>query len=267
MHEAKRVYIKVESDQLTATGISDIGLLRSENQDSIHLEKNGHFVLLADGMGGHERGAEASQTIITVLQDYFKPERVERELLDITAVEGVPAEVSSICSLIDKGIRKSNTVVFEKNRKEGVEKYMGSTLVGVVFTKELFVTWFHVGDSRLYRWRDTTLTQLTEDHSAYAQWVNKGCAGEEPGRNLVTRAIGPRAGVIPSIGWEEGREGDIYLLCSDGLNDMIEDDEISHIMEQHSDSVNNIAVNLLNAALNAGGNDNISIIVCELKGQ
>ena len=140
---------------------------------------------------------------------------------------------------------------------------MGSTLVGAVFTDDSCVTWFHVGDSRLYRWRQDTLTQLTEDHSAYKQWVNKGRTGEVPGRNLVTRAIGPRAGVIPEVNWEKAKEGDLYILCSDGLNDMVGDDQISHIIE-NSDSGNNIAVNLLNAALDAGGVDNVSIVVCEL---
>lgn len=263
MHDTKRVQFQVESEKLTAAGVSDVGLLRNENQDFIHLDENARFLLLADGMGGHERGAEASKTVINTLKDYFRPERIEKELTDITAVEGVPAEVSSILSLIDKGIRKSNKAVYEKNRTEGVEKYMGSTLVGTVFTSDLYVTWFHVGDSRLYRWRNAALTQLTEDHSAYAAWVNKGCAGEEPGRHLVTRAIGPREGVLPEINWEKGREGDKYILCSDGLNDMLGDNEISRII-QDSDNVKNIAFNLLNAALDAGGNDNISIIVCEL---
>jgi serine/threonine protein phosphatase PrpC len=263
MHETKRTRLQVESGLVTATGLSDIGLSRNENQDSIYLDKNGRFVLLADGMGGHERGAEASRTVVNVLQEFFQPESIERELMDITAVEGVPLEVSALFSLIDKGIRKSNSQIYEKNRTEAVEKYMGSTLVGAVFTNDLYATWFHVGDSRLYRWRDTALTQLTEDHSAYINWVNKGCKGEEPGRNLVTRAIGPRAGIIPDINWEQGREGDIYILCSDGLNDMVGEDEISHLIE-NSAYGNNIAVNLLNAALDAGGNDNISIIVCEL---
>ena len=263
MHDTKRVYIQIENEIFNAAGVSDIGLLRKENQDSIHLDKSGCFVLLADGMGGHERGAEASETIITVLQEFFQPERVERESADITAVDKIPVEVSTLFSLIDKGIRKSNTVVYEKNRKEKLEKYMGSTLVGVVFTEDLNVTWFHVGDSRLYRWRDAALTQLTEDHSAHREWVIKGCAGEEPGKNLVTRAIGPREGVIPAVNWEKGREGDIYLLCSDGLNDMVADDDISHILG-NSHSASNMAINLLNAALDAGGSDNTSIIVCEL---
>ena len=263
MHEPKRVQFEVKNKQLTAIGVSDVGLLRKENQDSIFLDKKGYFALLADGMGGHERGADASRTIIDVLQEFFQPDRIERELMDITAVEGIPVEISALFSLIDKGIRKSNDVVYKKNRAEGVEKYMGSTLVGAVFTSDHCVAWFHVGDSRLYRWRNATLTQLTEDHSAYTAWVNRGCNGEEPGRNLVTRAIGPRAGVLPEINWERGRTGDIYLLCSDGLSDMIVDDEISQIM-RNSDSVDDMTINLLNAALDAGGNDNISIIVCEL---
>jgi PPM family protein phosphatase len=263
MQEPKREQIEVKNEQLTATGVSDVGLLRKENQDSIFLDKNGYFALLADGMGGHERGADASSTIIDVLQEFFQPERIERELMDITAVEGIPSEVGALFSLIDKGIRKSNDVVYKKNCTEGVEKYMGSTLVGVVFTKDLCVAWFHVGDSRLYRWRNAALTQLTEDHSAYTAWMNRGCNGEEPGRNLVTRAIGPREGVLPEINWEKGRKGDIYLLCSDGLSDMIVDDEISRIMK-NSDSVDDMTINLLDAALDAGGYDNISIIVCEL---
>ena len=263
MQDIKRVHVQVENEQFKATGVSDIGLIRKENQDSIHLDKEGRFVLLADGMGGHEKGAEASQTIITVLKEYFHPERVEKELADITSVEGIPIEVSTLFSLIEKGIRRSNSVVYEKNIKEGIERYMGSTLVGAVFTKDLYVTWFHVGDSRLYRWRDSSLTQLTEDHSAHREWINKGCTGEEPGKNLVTRAIGPREGVIPAVNWEKGKEGDIYLLCSDGLNDMIGDDEISHILK-NSDSAGDMAGNLLNAAIEAGGCDNISIIICVL---
>ncbi len=263
MIEAGRIQIEVESEHLTATGISDIGLFRSENQDSIYLDKSGSFVLLADGMGGHERGAEASQTIIDILQDYFQSERVKSELTDISATKGVPAEANGLFALIDKGIKKSNKLVFEKNRNEGIERYMGSTLVGLMMSNDLFVTWFNVGDSRLYRFRDTTLSQLTKDHSAYAEWLNQDRIGAEPAKNIVTRAVGTKEDVIPDIGWEKGKKEDIYILCSDGLSDMVEDNVISNIIES-TDSVDRIAVNLLNAALDAGGPDNISIIVCKL---
>ena len=263
MGDTRRVQIEVENEHLTAAGISDMGLFRSENQDAIYLDKSGSFVLLADGMGGHERGAEASQTIIDILQEVFQPERVESELKDITAAEGVSAEFDGLFALIEKGIRRSNKLVFEKNRDEGIERYMGSTLVGLMMANDLSVTWFNVGDSRLYRFRDTVLSQLTEDHSAYAEWLNQDRTGVEPARNIVTRAIGTKEDVIPDIGWEKGKKEDIYILCSDGLSDMVDDNVISNIIER-SDSVDRIAVNLLNAALDAGGPDNISIIVCKL---
>ncbi len=258
-----RVHIQVESEHLTATGISDTGFFRDENQDTIFLDKGGNIALLADGMGGHERGSEASRTIIHILNDFFQPEKIAGELKDITAVEGVPQEVNGLLALIDRGIRKSNAEVYKKNIEERIHRFMGSTLVGVIFLKDYYVTWFHVGDSRLYRFRDMTLTQLTEDHSAYKEWVNRGCVGEEPAKNIVTRAIGPREGIIPDINWEMGKPGDIYLLCSDGLSDMVSDNEISRILTL-SPSVNSLAVNLLNAALDAGGYDNISVMVCKL---
>jgi serine/threonine protein phosphatase PrpC len=258
-----RVHVQVESELLTATGISDTGLIRDENQDAIYLDKSGNFALLADGMGGHDRGREASHTIINILNEFFQPEKIASELRDITAVEGVPAEVNGLFALIDRGIRRSNAVVFQKNIGEGIDRFMGATLVGLIFSKDYCVTWFHVGDSRLYRFRDNALTLLTEDHSAYREWVKHGCIGEPPTKNIITRAIGPREGVLPDINWERAKPGDLYLLCSDGLSDMVPDNEISRIITESS-SVNGAAVSLLNEALDAGGFDNISIVVCKL---
>ncbi len=263
MNENDRVDIQIESDLATAAGISDIGLTRIENQDSIYLDKNGHFFLLADGMGGHERGAEASREIINVLPDFFNPQRIKREINDITAADGVPIEISAILSLADKGIRKSNSLLYKKNCRERVERHMGATLIGLVLTDDLYAAWFYVGDSRLYRWRDSSLTQLTEDHSAYNEWVKKGSKGEEPTKNIITRAIGPKDCTMPDMNWDKSEKEDIYLLCSDGLSDLVENEEIADIFKC-SDTPEKISGNLLNAAMNAGGSDNISIIVCRV---
>jgi len=263
MDSDERVHIQVNSDRLVASGISDAGLIRTENQDSISLDKEGNFVILADGMGGHERGAEASQTIIELLPEYLNPEKISKELNDITNVEGVPSEVICLFSLIDKGVSKANKLLYDKNEEEGLERYMGSTLVGLIPLKAQYVVWFHVGDSRLYRYRDNTLTQLTADHSAYTEWKRKGSIGQEPAKNIVTRAVGPKEGVIPDINWEECQKDDLYILCSDGLNDMVTDDKIASIITAGSD-VDDITVSLLNNALDAGGKDNTSVIVCKI---
>jgi protein phosphatase len=227
------------------------------------LDKDGHFLLLADGMGGHEKGAEASQTIIEILPEYLQPERISSELKDITNVEGVPSEIICLFSLVDKGVNRVNRVLYERNQKEGLDRYMGSTLVGLVPVSSGHVMWFHIGDSRLYRWRDSTLNQLTKDHSAYAEWVRKGRSGEEPGTNVVTRAIGPKEGVVPDIEWEECHKDDIYILCSDGLNDMISDEEIAEVLKNNKD-VDDITLKLMDAAMEAGGKDNTSVIVCRV---
>ena len=261
MNPNKRVHVRVKSDQLVVSGISDTGSIRTENQDSIYLDKGGSFVLLADGMGGHERGAEASQAIIDLLPQYLSPERIAHELGEITKVEGVPPEVICLFSLIDKGVNRVNKMLYEKNVNEGVDRFMGSTLAGLAQLQKQYIVWFHVGDSRIYRYRNNALNQLSEDHSAYNEWKRKGGTGGEPAKNIVTRAIGPKEGVITDINWEERRKDDLYILCSDGLNDMVSDDRIADIIAESSD-VDSMAVNLVTAALDAGGKDNTSVIVC-----
>ncbi|MFC1868126.1 PP2C family protein-serine/threonine phosphatase [Thermodesulfobacteriota bacterium] len=263
MNSSERVHLQTRGALIVASGISDPGRLRAENQDSIYLDKEGHFVLLADGMGGHERGAEASQTVIEIFQGYLKPELMLSELNDITNVEGVPSDILCLFSLVDKGVRKANAVLYERNQKAGLERYMGSTLVGLASFESGQVMWFHVGDSRLYRWRDSKLQCLTTDHSLYAEWVRKGRSGEEPAKNIVTRAIGPREGVVPDIEWEECQKDDTYILCSDGLNDMLTDEEIADILKTNDD-VDDTAKRLVDAANEAGGKDNTSVVVCRV---
>jgi protein phosphatase len=260
MEPIGRIHQQVKTANVRASGVSDVGRIRTENQDAIYLDKEGHFVLLADGMGGHERGAEASQTIIEILKEFLRPERILSELKDITNVEGAPAEIICLFSLVDKGVNKANSVLFERNRKAGLERYMGATLVGMVPVSKEHVLWFHVGDSRLYRWRDSSLRLLTRDHSAFNEWVREGRSGAEPTKNIVTRAIGPKEGVVTDIEWETCQRKDIYLLCSDGLHDMLSDEEIADILKRN-DNVDKIAISLVDAAIDAGGKDNTSVIV------
>jgi protein phosphatase len=120
--------------------------------------------------------------------------------------------------------------------------------------------WFHVGDSRLYRWRDSILKLLTRDHSAYTEWVREGRLGKEPAKNIVTRAVGPKEGVVPDIEWEACQEKDTYILCSDGLHDMLSDEEIADILK-NNDDVDDIAIRLVDDAIDAGGKDNTSVVV------
>lgn len=254
------IFQRINGERFVAAGMSDTGLIRAENQDSIYLDEAGHFLLLADGMGGHERGEIASFTLLEILSESLKPENLISEIPGITKIEGVPDKVIGFLSLVNKGINKANSVLYGLNEKEGLERYMGSTIAGLVWVEDDNIIWFHVGDSRVYRWRDTQLKCLTVDHSAFSDWVRNGRVGREPGRNIVTRAVGPREVVTPDINYGKCRKGDIYLLCSDGLNNMLTNEQIADILDSHID-VEDIVKRLIDSAINAGGIDNVSAIV------
>jgi protein phosphatase len=264
MKSDEHVHVQVDTTNIIASGISDPGRIRSENEDSIMLDESGNFMLLADGMGGHERGAEASRTALRIIQEYLQPEVLREKLMDITQVEDVPAEIIGLSALVGDAVDEANYVLYTRNQEAQLKKYMGTTVVGLVpVTAGEYMLWFHVGDSRLYRWRDANLECLTIDHSAYAEWIHQGRQGEKPSKNIITRAIGPSVASSVDIGWEKWRPSDIYILCSDGLTDMITDDEIVDILNS-ANNVNDTTARLIEAAIEAGGKDNTSVIVCQV---
>jgi serine/threonine protein phosphatase PrpC len=261
MENSDRVQIDVESLSMHASAVSDCGIRRQRNEDSIYLDESGTVALLADGMGGHEKGAEASRATVETIGPFLEPESIESELLDITDGGGIPPVVSCVMSLIDSAVIKANDVVYSRNCAEKLQRFMGTTLVGLVIAGGQYIVRFHVGDSRLYRLRDAKLEQLTCDHSAHVVWEEGGRKGPEPSTNVITRAIGPTPAVSPTVDWDEYRTEDIYLMCSDGLSDMISDEEILSILNSAEDT-GGIANALADAANAAGGKDNISVIVC-----
>ena len=117
-------HFRISSDRLEATGVSDTGRQRKANEDSILLHEAGAFVLLADGMGGHERGGEASRTTVEVVSGFLTPESMTEEMQDITDGAGVPAEIASMLSLVDSAVRRANDELFNRNRREGLQRYM-----------------------------------------------------------------------------------------------------------------------------------------------
>jgi protein phosphatase len=263
MKTTERVHMRVKTPHIHACGISDPGRSRADNQDYIFIDESGHFMMLADGMGGHERGAEASEAAIGVLKERLHPDILLQELADITDAEGIPTEVICLSSIVEDAIKDANQLLYERNLKANLKRFMGTTIVGLVPVKDDFMLWFHVGDSRLYRWRAGEFKQLTADHSAYSQWVRGGRQGAEPAKHVITRAIGPNKMASADITWEKWQQGDIYLLCSDGLTDMLSDKNILTILDNHKE-VDPIAAHLIDAANEAGGKDNVSVVVCRI---
>lgn len=263
MKTTERIHLRVKTPRIHAIGISDPGRSRPDNQDYIFIDESGHFMLLADGMGGHERGAEASKTAIAVLKERLHPDILKQELADITDAEGIPTEVICLSYIVEDAVKDANQLLYDRNVKANLKRFMGTTVVGLVPVKDDFMLWFHVGDSRLYRWRAGVLKQLTADHSAHSQWERCGRQGIEPAKHVITRAIGPNKMTSADIAWDKWRKDDVYLICSDGLTDMLTDQTISQILAGHME-IDPMAPQLIDAANTAGGKDNVSVIVCKI---
>ncbi|MFC1816669.1 PP2C family protein-serine/threonine phosphatase, partial [Thermodesulfobacteriota bacterium] len=200
---------------------------------------------------------------IEVVQRYLDPEMLLEALADITDAEGVPTELICLSALVEDAIQDANSLLYERNSQAKLQRFMGTTIVGLVPVKEDYMLWFHVGDSRIYRCRDAALKQLTSDHSAHTQWERSDRQGAEPAKNIITRAIGPNKITAADIDWGNWQKDDIYILCSDGLSDMLTDDQILQIINAHKD-VDQIATQLIDAANKAGGKDNVSVVVCRV---
>jgi len=263
MRSNEPIHVEVKTSGIAACGISDTGRARSENQDAILLDKEGNFMLLADGMGGHERGAEASETALKIIQEYLTPEVILAEVQNITDGSGIPVEIACLLSLVDTAVNKANSVLYGRNKSEDVKRFMGTTVVGLVLVEGGYVLWFHIGDSRLYRWRRSNLECLTTDHSAYAEWIRNGRPGIKPGKNVITKAIGPTPATNADVNWEKWEPDDTYLLCCDGLTDIVPDEQIAQILAAE-ENMDVIANRLVAAANDAGGKDNISVVVCKV---
>lgn len=233
--------------------ITDVGQLRESNQDYFYTSENPvgnlpNLFIVADGMGGHNAG------------DYASKYTVEQ----IVAVVTKTAETNPV-AIIREGIQQANRSLLEQARENIARKGMGTTIVVLsVVENKLLVA--NVGDSRLYIVNDK-IRQVTRDHSYVQEMVRLGEIDEEtakdhPDKNIITRAIGVGEEVAIDIFEEDIRPGDIILMCSDGLTNMVEDDAIRSIINGQRDIVEK-AEKLVETANRNGGKDNITVVVIE----
>lgn len=263
MEPKRRIQVEIATPHVAACGISDPGRIDLDNQDAILIDGDGYFMLLADGMGGHERGAEASHSALDIIQSFLQPEVLVDKLRDITEVEGIPSTIVGLHALVGDAIDRANAVLYERNQQAQLARYMGTTVVGLVRVDTDYMLWFHVGDSRLYRLRATELTCLTSDHSVFSQWIKNGRKGPQPEKNIITRAIGPQTFTAGDIAYDQQQPFDLYLLCSDGLTETLKENDIVQTIAGKGE-VLEIACDLVRAAKDAGSKDNISVVVCRL---
>jgi len=247
--------------KIEITGKTDVGSVRDHNEDAISTETSLGLAILADGMGGHRGGEVASAiTVSTIFETLSKK-------LKSLSEGGTDEETgySLESKTIHDAIMLANNNVFKSSNENAQYQGMGTTVVVVLFYDNRF-TVAHVGDSRLYRIRDGVFEQITQDHSLMQELVDRGFytpeqARESLNKNLVTRAIGIDKMVRIDIQEDIAQIDDIYLLCSDGLNDMVEDDLIHQTIKRNSDNLERAATELIEEANRHGGKDNISVIL------
>jgi protein phosphatase len=225
---------------------TDIGKLRDRNEDAV-LVKDRLFVI-ADGMGGHRGGDVASSMAVDALADLNLPDQ------------------SPMARLVEE-IRNVNRAVLKRGSAEQALRGMGTTLTAI-FIEDGTAYLAHVGDSRAYLLRDGALQQLTEDHTLVQRMVREGKitaeqADHHPQRNILTRAVGVDDELRPEELTMDIHPGDRFVLCSDGLTGMVEEDEIQDILESEAEP-QAACERLVEAANRAGGDDNISVIVVDV---
>ncbi len=239
---------------------TDSGLVRSQNEDSLLVNARLGFVVLADGMGGYNAGEVASGMATTLLAGAFE------KVLDgppSQRVNDLPRNIAR--GLLQEEIERANAAIYYAAQSQPQLAGMGTTLVAAMFYAGA-VTVAHIGDSRLYRLRAEDFQQVTRDHSLLQEQIDSGYLTAEQARysqnkNLVTRALGVDPHVEAEIRDYETLPGDIYLVCSDGLNDMVEDRDIAMALKSFSADLEQCASQLVHMANDSGGRDNVSVIL------
>jgi protein phosphatase len=254
------------SEKIEIVNVSDVGKRRPHNEDSTLCDPDEGLCILADGMGGYKAGEIASAIAVTsthkvVLNRLLKISRGQRDKESGLSVES---------GVIRSAIIAVNSEIYNTAQTDAQCQGMGTTIIVVLFHNNL-CTIGHIGDSRLYRKRANTFIQITKDHSLIQELIDRGLYSPEEAvkhapKNLVTRAMGIEPDVEVDIVEESVETDDIYMLCSDGLNDMVGDEEIHLTLSKYSANLAQCADELVSLANNKGGKDNISLILVKILG-
>lgn len=239
---------------------TDTGRVRANNEDSVALDESCAVAVLADGMGGYAAGEVASGMAC----DFIKAE-LGRWLQEASAI----ASDADVKRAMDICVDNANQAIFGAANSNPTYAGMGTTLVLGVFRPGRLLLG-HIGDSRGYRWRNGVLQQITKDHSLLQEQIDAGMLTPEQAqfaanKNLVTRALGVEDMVLLETRQHDVMPGDVYLMCSDGLSDMLRDAQIAEIMASHP-SLSDMGEALVAAANEAGGRDNIAVVLARAVG-
>ena len=247
---------------IVAAGVSDVGQQREHNEDSFCILPEFDLFVVADGMGGHRAGDVASKMATHTIASFFQATQKE----DATWPFHFDPHLSVEENRLITGIKVANKRIFDTSSRHREVHGMGTTVVGALMAKErnrLYVA--HVGDSRCYRVRQGAITLLTRDHSLLNDYLlvmpdMTPEQREELPKNVITRALGMQDSVVVDLVPEQPQPGDVYVLCSDGLSGMIDDQKILDTVTQAGEDVQRIATELVAQANANGGEDNVTVV-------
>jgi PPM family protein phosphatase len=251
---------------LRVAGLTDVGQEREHNEDSFGILPQFNLYVVADGMGGHRAGDVASKMAIEAVKDFFQS--TEKE--DITWPFHFDPNLPFAVNRLVTAIQVANSRIYQASLKNNEHQGMGTTAVGLHFVNDNQLCHIaHVGDSRCYRVRDGKIELLTSDHSLINDYLraapdlSEEQLAELP-RNVITRALGMQESVVVDIQTQELEPGDVFLLCSDGLSTMVDDEEILSTIAAKRANLSEVGDALIEQANRNGGEDNITIVLAEI---
>ena len=262
--DQSRATLKSLRGKIDITEITDTGRVRDHNEDAIGSNPDIGLMVLADGMGGYNAGEVASGIAVQIVSELALEGANREEREDIDPHSGMMRQ--SI--VLRDAVYRANKIIFQTAQSQTHCEGMGTTIVACMFYDNK-VSIAHVGDSRAYRLRNEQLEQLTLDHSLLQELVDRGFyshdeAQRSTNRNYVTRALGVEPTVEVEVNEYEVLPDDIYLLCSDGLPDMVEDEDIHLTISTFNASLDVVGQQLVELANDHGGRDNVSVMLAQV---
>ena len=251
----------------TAAGLSDVGLQREHNEDSFCILSEHRLFVVADGMGGHRAGDIASRMATAEIKTFFDAATLDD---DGQWQEDGDSDLTPDQSRLVSAVKLANQRIFQASVRNRSVQGMGTTIVGALFNRrDRKIHIAHVGDSRAYRIRDGAITQLTRDHSLLNDYLlvmpNLTDAQKERlPSNVITRALGMQNGVAVDVCFDRVEPDDVYVLCSDGLNGMVDDDRILALVKESRGDIEWATKALVSEANKNGGEDNITVVLVQI---
>lgn len=253
--------------KIDAYALTDVGLQRENNEDAFDMVPEREFFVVCDGMGGHASGQVASRVAIDAIRRY---------MLELSRDKGqdhafpTPEAFGPGERLLSSAIQYANERVFIESMKDRRYDGMGTTLVAVLGWEGAILLG-HVGDSRIYRFRDGQIEQVTRDHSLLNHYIDQGKITTEADKkafkekNIIVKALGLKDYVDPEVTRHDKREGDLYLLCSDGLSDQVEDWIIGNVIDNNAEDLPIACSTLIRLSNEAGGKDNCTVMILKIE--